>query len=84
VSGRAGAGFLGLAATDPVPCHRHVCLFAFLGALASATQDVAIDAWRIDVADEQTSVELLSSIYQFGYRIASIVGARWRWSWPGG
>jgi PAT family beta-lactamase induction signal transducer AmpG len=49
-------------------------LFAFLGALASATQDVAIDAWRIDVADEQTSVELLSSIYQFGYRIASIVG----------
>jgi PAT family beta-lactamase induction signal transducer AmpG len=45
-----------------------------MAALASATQDVAIDAWRIDVADEETPVELLSSIYQFGYRIASIVG----------
>jgi PAT family beta-lactamase induction signal transducer AmpG len=35
---------------------------------------VAVDAWRIDVADETAPVELLSAIYQFGYRIASIVG----------
>ena len=42
--------------------------------MASATQDIAVDAWRIDVADEQTPVELLSAVYQFGYRIASIVG----------
>jgi len=45
-----------------------------IGALGSATQDIAVDAWRIDVADERTPVELLSAIYQFGYRIASIVG----------
>jgi PAT family beta-lactamase induction signal transducer AmpG len=49
-------------------------IFAVIAALASATQDVAVDAWRIDVADEQTPVELLSAVYQFGYRIASIVG----------
>ena len=47
---------------------------AVIAALASATQDVAVDAWRIDVADERSPVELLSAIYQFGYRIASIVG----------
>lgn len=80
--------FAGLAATDPVHAIGSFALFAFLGALASATQDVAIDAWRIDVADEATSVELLSSIYQFGYRIASIVGGALalvlagRMSWP--
>ncbi|MDR2858518.1 MAG: MFS transporter [Novosphingobium sp.] len=67
-------GFAGLAATDPARAIGTFALFAFLAALASATQDVAVDAWRIDVADETTSVELLSAIYQFGYRIASIVG----------
>jgi PAT family beta-lactamase induction signal transducer AmpG len=66
--------FAGLAATNPASAIGTFALFAFLAALASATQDVAIDAWRIDVADEETPVELLSSIYQFGYRIASIVG----------
>ena len=45
-----------------------------IGAFASATQDIAVDAWRIDVADEKTPVELLSAVYQFGYRTASIVG----------
>lgn len=81
-------GFAGLAATDPTRAIGTFALFAFLAALASATQDVAVDAWRIDVADEATPVELLSSIYQFGYRIASIVGGALalvlagRMSWP--
>lgn len=66
--------FAGLATTDPAHAIGTFALFAFLGALASATQDVAVDAWRIDVASEETPVELLSAIYQFGYRIASIVG----------
>jgi MFS transporter, PAT family, beta-lactamase induction signal transducer AmpG len=80
--------FVGLAATDPVRSIGTFALFAFAGALASATQDVAIDAWRIDVADEAVPVELLSSIYQFGFRIASIVGGAvalvlaGRMSWP--
>lgn len=66
--------FAGLALTDPASHIGVFALFAFLAALASATQDVAVDAWRIDVADETARVELLSAIYQFGYRIASIVG----------
>ncbi len=81
-------GFAGLAATDPATSIGTFAMFAFLAALASATQDVAVDAWRIEVADERTPVELLSSIYQFGYRIASIVGGALalvlagRMSWP--
>ena len=66
--------FGGLAATNPVTDIGTFAIFAFIAAIASATQDVAVDAWRIDVADEETPVELLSPIYQFGYRIASIVG----------
>jgi PAT family beta-lactamase induction signal transducer AmpG len=81
-------GFAGLAVTNPAQSIGTFALFAFLAALASATQDVAVDAWRIDVADEATPVELLSAIYQFGYRIASIVGGALalvlaaRMSWP--
>jgi PAT family beta-lactamase induction signal transducer AmpG len=82
------AAFAGLAATNPATNIGTFAIFAVIAALASATQDVAVDAWRIDVADEQTPVELLSAIYQFGYRIASIVGgalalvlaARMSWS----
>ncbi|MGE5721553.1 MAG: MFS transporter, partial [Sphingomonadales bacterium] len=66
--------FAGLATTDPAASIGVFAIFAVVAAIASATQDVAIDAWRIDVADEETKVELLSAIYQFGYRIASIVG----------
>ena len=66
--------FGGLAVTNPASDIGTFAVFAFIAAFASATQDVAVDAWRIDVADEETPVELLSPIYQFGYRIASIVG----------
>ena len=82
------AAFAGLAATNPATNIGTFAIFAVIAALASATQDVAVDAWRIDVADEKTPVELLSAVYQFGYRIASIVGgalalvlaARMSWS----
>jgi PAT family beta-lactamase induction signal transducer AmpG len=82
------AAFAGLSATNPATNIGTFAIFAVIAALASATQDIAVDAWRIDVADERTPVELLSAIYQFGYRIASIVGgavalvlaARMSWS----
>ncbi len=66
--------FIGLAATNPATNIGTFAIYAVIAALASATQDVAVDAWRIDVADERSPVELLSAIYQFGYRTASIVG----------
>jgi MFS transporter, PAT family, beta-lactamase induction signal transducer AmpG len=66
--------FIGLGGSDPAASIGTFAIFAVIGAFASATQDIAVDAWRIDVADEKTPVELLSAVYQFGYRIASIVG----------
>ena len=81
-------GLIGLVVTDPTVHIARFALFAFVASIGSATQDVAIDAWRIDVADERTPVELLSAIYQLGYRTASIVGGAFalflaaRMSWP--
>jgi PAT family beta-lactamase induction signal transducer AmpG len=82
------ATFFGLSVSDPRLQLGWFALVAVIGAFASATQDVVIDAWRIDVADEQAPVEILSSIYQFGYRIAALVGGALalilseRVSWP--
>jgi PAT family beta-lactamase induction signal transducer AmpG len=82
------AALVGLALTDPQGAIGPFAGIAFAAAFASATQDIAIDAWRIDVADEETSVDLLSAISQFGYRIAAIVGGALalfmaaRMSWP--
>ncbi|WP_425230088.1 AmpG family muropeptide MFS transporter [Sphingomonas sp.] len=82
------AALLGLVATDPRVAIGQFALFAFLGALASATQDIAIDAWRIDAADAATPVEVLSAVYQLGFRTASIVGGAFAlhlavsMSWP--
>lgn len=47
---------------------------AALGAFASATQDIVIDTWRIEVADERVPVDLLSTVYQLGFRTAALVG----------
>lgn len=49
-------------------------LLAAIGAFASATQDIGINAWRIDVADEVATIDILSTITQMGFRLASLVG----------
>ena len=77
-----------LALTNPALAIGNFVLIAFVAAIAAASHDIAIDAWRIDQADEAAPVELLSAIYQFGYRSASIVGGAValvlasRMSWP--
>ena len=82
------ATFFALSVSDPRLQLGWFALVAVIGAFASATQDVVIDAWRIDVADDQAPVEILSSIYQFGYRIAALIGGALalvlseRVSWP--
>lgn len=47
---------------------------AVICTIASASQDVLIDAWRIEVADEEITVDLLSAVYQLGYRTSVILG----------
>jgi PAT family beta-lactamase induction signal transducer AmpG len=81
--------FLSLSLTDPALAIGTFAMVAVVGAFASATQDVVIDAWRIDVADETATVDILSSVYQMGFRTAALVGGALalvlsaRISWPG-
>ncbi|MBW8708658.1 MAG: MFS transporter [Alphaproteobacteria bacterium] len=46
---------------------------ALLVAFASATQDIAIDAWRIESARSPDELGLLTSGYTFGYRAALLM-----------
>lgn len=63
-----------LSLLNPVSSLGWFSLLAGIGAFASATQDVVIDAWRVDVADEEATIDILSTVYQMGYRIAALVG----------
>ena len=77
-----------LALLDPVSQLGWFSLLAGIGAFASATQDIAINAWRIDVADEKATLDILSTVYQMGYRLAALVGGAFgliiaaRIGWP--
>jgi MFS transporter, PAT family, beta-lactamase induction signal transducer AmpG len=42
-------------------------------AFSSSTQDIVVDAWRIEAAADSDELGLLSSAYQLGYRVAIIV-----------
>ena len=52
-------------------------LFAVVTAFASATQDICVDAWRIEAADNGDELGLLSAAYQLGYRIALLCTESW-------
>jgi PAT family beta-lactamase induction signal transducer AmpG len=69
-----GAILVTMSLLDPRSALGMFSLLAGLGAFASATQDIAINAWRIDVADEEATLDILSTIYQMGYRLSSLVG----------
>ena len=45
-------------------------VFALVVAFAAATQDIVVDAWRIESADDGEEQGLLASAYQFSYRLA--------------
>jgi PAT family beta-lactamase induction signal transducer AmpG len=47
--------------------------FAILVAFASATQDIAIDAWRIESSRSAEELGVMSAAYQLGYRGATLV-----------
>jgi PAT family beta-lactamase induction signal transducer AmpG len=47
--------------------------FALVVAFSSSTQDIVVDAWRIEAASDSDELGLLSSAYQLGYRAAIIV-----------
>ena len=83
-----GIALVVMSGLDPRNALAWFSLLAAIGAFASATQDIAINAWRIDVADEVATIDILSTITQMGFRLASLVGGAIglimadRYGWP--
>ena len=65
------AGLIGMANTDPQTSLGALVGFALVVAFASATQDIALDAYRIESAPVEKQAALAAA-YQTGYRIAMI------------
>ena len=65
------AALLGMANTDPVVNLTHTIFFALAVAFASATQDIALDAYRIEAVEVEMQ-GAMAATYQTGYRIAMI------------
>jgi PAT family beta-lactamase induction signal transducer AmpG len=61
-----------VAGSDPSRSLGAIAVFAVLVGFASATQDIAIDAWRIEAA-ETSKQGAMAAAYQWGYRVAIIV-----------
>ena len=73
------AGLLGMAWSDPARGLGALVGWALLAAFGSATQDIALDAFRIESAPVREQPALAAS-YQTGYRLAMIwagAGALW-------
>ena len=64
-------GLLGMASLDPKLAITPVVWCALLVAFGSATQDIALDAFRIESADSDRQAALAAT-YQTGYRLALI------------
>ena len=65
-------GLLGMAGVDPAEDLRLLALLALLVAFSSATQDIAIDAYRIEAVARELQ-GAMAATYQLGYRIALLV-----------
>jgi len=80
-------GLLNMATSDPISQLQMLVLFAVVTAFSSATQDIVIDAWRIEATDEEYQ-GAMAGTYQLGYRLGMIVAGggafslAYFYSWP--
>jgi PAT family beta-lactamase induction signal transducer AmpG len=81
------AGLAGMAMTDPATQLTQLALLALLVAFGSSTQDISVDAWRIEAVDTELQ-GAMAATYVLGYRVALLVAgagalylAEYR-SWP--
>ena len=65
------AALAGMAVSDPLHHLQGIMVFALMCAFFSATQDIALDAYRIESADSNLQA-VLAAMYQTGYRLAMI------------
>ena len=66
------AGLFGLSIVDPDQNLHGVALLALVVAFASATQDISVDAYRIEAAEMERQAAMAAA-YIFGYRVALLV-----------
>jgi MFS transporter, PAT family, beta-lactamase induction signal transducer AmpG len=66
----AGLAFVGMAVAGTANGLGPLAVLAVIAGFAAATQDIVIDAWRIESASDNDELGLLSSAYQLGYRVA--------------
>lgn len=84
--GGIATGLYLMAQVDAIAAPEMMAYCGLLVAFSSATQDVAIDAYRIEIAEERLQAALAAT-YIFGYRLALLVagaGALYLaefWSW---
>lgn len=82
-----GAGLLLMALAEPAANAVHFAWLAVFTALAASTQDIAVDAYRIEAVDSERQ-GAMAATYQIGYQLALIAAgagaltsaARFGWS----
>lgn len=67
-------GITGMALTGPSGGLATFAAFAMLTSFSAATQDIAVDAWRIESANEDEQ-DLMASAYIFGLRSGYFLGS---------
>ena len=65
-------GLLGMATTDPKTELLVIAIYALIVAFGSATQDITIDAYRIEAMDNRYQ-GAMAATYVFGYKLALLV-----------
>jgi PAT family beta-lactamase induction signal transducer AmpG len=65
-------GLTGMALTDPHTDLQLIAVFALVVAFGSATQDITIDAYRIEAVDKRLQ-GAMAATYVLGYRVALLV-----------
>ena len=65
-----GGALVAMAAIGPEGGLALLGAMALVVAFGSATQDIAADAWRIETAENDEDLALLTSAFQLGYRFA--------------
>jgi len=80
-------GLMGISATGLKAGLAPLGILALIVAFSSSTQDIVVDAWRIEAANDSDELGLLSAAYQLGYRLAVLVSealiliAANHWGW---
>jgi PAT family beta-lactamase induction signal transducer AmpG len=68
------ASLAGMALSDPQYHLTQLVFFALLAAFSSATQDISIDAYRIEAVEEELQAAMAAT-YMIGYRVAMIMAS---------